>query len=125
MIDYWFLNDSRVDQDVLEAVAELRSAGDRVYLATNEEHMRANYLMKIMGLKNHADGIFYFAALGNRKPMREFFAHATGTIACAPFSITLIENTEENVLAARAYGWNAVHWKSGVTVAQELSALTP
>ena len=87
--------------------------------------MRADYLMKVMGLENHVDGIFYSAAVGHRKPMREFFAHATKTIACAPSSITLIDDTEENVLAARAYGWNAVHWKPEMTVKQELAALVP
>lgn len=36
LIDYWFLNDSRIEKAVLEAVAGLRSTGDRVYLLTTK-----------------------------------------------------------------------------------------
>ncbi|MBU1307781.1 MAG: HAD-IA family hydrolase, partial [Alphaproteobacteria bacterium] len=121
LINYWFFNDSRVDQAVLDAVAELRLSGDRVYLATNQEHMRANYLMQTMGLKDHVDGIFYSASIGHRKPDRAFFEHATGVVAAPVSSITLIDDTEENVLAAREFGWSAVHWRPEMSVAQELA----
>ncbi|WP_137150151.1 HAD-IA family hydrolase [Devosia sp. FKR38] len=124
LIDYWFFNDSRVDLAVLDAVGKLRLSGDRVYLATNQEHMRANYLMETMGLKDHVDGIFYSASIGHRKPDRAFFAHATGAVAVPVSDITLIDDTEENVLAARAFGWSAVHWTPDMSVAQELAALT-
>ena len=125
LIDYWFLNDSKVDQAVLDAVADLRSTGDRVYLATNQEHMRANYLMETIGLKDHVDGRFYSASIGHRKPAREFFEHATGAVAVPVSSITLIDDTEENVLAARAFGWSAVHGRPEMSVATELAALVP
>lgn len=125
LVDYWFLNDSRIEQAVLAEVSELRSTGDCVYLATNQEHMRADYLMKVMGLGNHVDGIFYSAAVGHRKPLGEFFAHVTEAIGCARSNITLIDDTEENILAARVFGWNAVHWKPGMSVKQELAAFGP
>lgn len=125
LIDYWFLNDSRVDRAVIDAVAELRMKGDRVYLATNQEHMRASYLMETMGLRDHVDGIFYSASIGHRKPAREFFEHSTAAVAAPVSSITLIDDTEENVLAARAFGWSAVHWRPEMTVARELAALVP
>ena len=123
LIDYWFVNDSRIDQAVIDAVAELRMIGDRVYLATNQEHMRATYLMETMGLKDHVDGIFYSASIGHRKPAREFFEYSTAAVAAPVSSITLIDDTEDNVLAARAFGWNAVHWRPEMSVAGELAAL--
>lgn len=123
LIAYWFLNDSRLDLVVLEAVAKLRAAGARVYLATNQEHMRAHYLMTNLGLKDRVDGMCYSASFGYRKPSREFFAKATEAVAVAPEAIVLIDDTEANVLAARAFGWKAVHWKPGMAVATELSAI--
>lgn len=125
LIDYWFLNDSRIDQDVLRAIGELRATGDRVYLATNQEHMRANYLMTDMGLEGQVDGIFYSAALGHRKPSKEFYALATEAAGASLDSIFLIDDTPDNVLAARDFGWNAVHWKQGMTLAEELAAFVP
>ncbi|GLQ55715.1 HAD-IA family hydrolase [Devosia nitrariae] len=124
LIDYWFVNDSRINQDVLRAIGELRAAGDRVYLATNQEHMRANYLMTDMGLEGHVDGIFYSAVLGHRKPSNEFYTLATEAAGTPPESIVLIDDTQDNVLAARDFGWNAVHWRPGMTLSGELAAFT-
>lgn len=122
LIDYWFRNDSRIDQDVLSAIGELRAAGDRVYLATNQEHMRANYLMTDMGLEGHVDGIFYSAALGHRKPSKEFYTLATEAAGALLESIVLVDDTQDNVVAARDFGWNAVHWKQGMRLSAELAA---
>jgi len=123
LIEYWFRNDSRIDQVVLAAVNSLRSTGDRVYLATNQEHMRASYLMETLGLKAHVDGIFYSAAIGHRKPAEAFYAHVTAAVAAPLASITLIDDTPENVNAARQFGWTAIHWTPDMRVADELAAL--
>jgi len=123
LMDYWFRNDSRIDTSVLAAMAELRAQGDRVYLATNQEHLRAGYLMKDMGLADHVDGIFYSAALGYRKPAPEFFARAAAGAGVPRQRIVLIDDSEENVLAARASGWAAIHWKSGMIVGEALARL--
>jgi putative hydrolase of the HAD superfamily len=125
LIDYWFLNDSRIDQDVLHAIGELRAAGDRVYLATNQEHMRASYLMIDMGIEGQVDGIFYSAALGHRKPFKEFYTLATEATGAPLDSIILVDDTQDNVLAARDFGWNAVHWKQGMALSEELAAFGP
>lgn len=86
LIDYWFENDSRIDRAVLADMGKLRAAGHRVYLATNQEHMRATYLMETLGL------------------------------------ITLVDDTEQNVLAAREKGWTAVHWRPGMLLLPGLAA---
>ncbi len=114
LADYWFRNDSRIDTAVLAAIDSLRASGRRVYLATNQEHMRAKYLMEEMGLAAHVDGICYSAAIGHRKPAPEFYAHITELMAAPPAAITLVDDTEENVRAARAFGWNAIHWQPGL-----------
>ncbi len=125
LAEYWFRNDSRIDPAVLEAVVRLRDGGDRVYLATNQEHMRASYLMKDMGLAANVDGIFYSAALGHRKPDPAFFAKATAAVATSPETIILIDDTEQNVIGARAFGWKAVHWLPGKMFMEEVEALIP
>lgn len=122
LMTYWFRNDSRIDTTVLQAMNELRARGDRVFLATNQEHRRADYLMKDMGLAAHVDGIFYSAALGHRKPSPQFFACATAGAGVPAERIVLVDDTEENVLAAREAGWGAVHWKPGMRVDEALGA---
>jgi putative hydrolase of the HAD superfamily len=122
LVDYWFLNDSRIDKEVLDAISQLRENGDRVYLATNQEHMRASYLMKEMRLEDYVDGIFYSASIGHRKPDAEFYAAVSNSIAEPLESVTLVDDTEANVVAALAFGWNAIHWKSGMKITEILAS---
>ncbi|WP_421762451.1 HAD family hydrolase [Devosia sp.] len=110
LIAYWFENDSRVDEGVLAALAQYRQRGVPVFLATNQEHMRADYLMKKVGLVNHVDGIIYSAALGHRKPDAEFFDRAAAIAGAEPEDLVLVDDTLANVEGARRRGWGAVHW---------------
>jgi putative hydrolase of the HAD superfamily len=118
LLDYWLRNDARIDQTLLAAVAHRRSNGWRVYLATNQEHHRARYLMEDLALGSHVDGIFYSAALGARKPDRGFF-EAVATTIDDPASI-FIDDTEANVLAARRFGWRAIQWQFGMELEEQL-----
>jgi len=65
-VSYWFERDSRLVAPLLQELSLVRSAGIRVYLATNQEHLRAAYLMEKLSLAEHVDGIFYSARLGQR-----------------------------------------------------------
>ncbi|HEV3050722.1 MAG TPA: HAD family hydrolase, partial [Longimicrobium sp.] len=68
LVAYWFQMDSRLVAPLLAELSRVRSAGIRVYLATNQEHLRAAYLMEKLGLAEHVDGIFHSARLGAKKP---------------------------------------------------------
>lgn len=121
LIAYWFENDSRVDQAVLSAVKRYRESGTPVFLATNQEHLRADYLMQRVGLAAHVDGIIYSAALGHRKPSAEFFERAAAIAHATPGDIVLVDDTLANVEAARRSGRSAVYWTGDSTLDDELS----
>ncbi len=121
LIAYWFENDSRVDQAVLSTVKRYRDRGLPVFLATNQEHLRADYLMQQVGLGAHVDGIIYSAALGHRKPSAEFFERAAAIAAAAPEDIVLVDDTRANVEAARQAGWSALHWTGNSSLDEELA----
>jgi putative hydrolase of the HAD superfamily len=110
LIDYWLANDSHIDMDMLEDVDALRRSGTKVFLATNQEHLRARYLMEEMGLGAHVDGLLYSAALGYRKPMPDFYRLAGERAGVVPNEIVFIDDVAANIEAARAVGWNAVLW---------------
>ena len=122
LVDYWFENDSRLDHAFLDALAQYRADGVRIFLATNQEHMRAEYLMEKLGLAAHVDCIFYSAALGHRKPSEEFYAQATRGARVSAADIVFIDDTLENIEGARRFGWQAIHW-TGKTSLQD--ALAP
>lgn len=119
LIDYWFVNDSRIDAAMLADVDALRRGGMKVFLATNQEHLRARYLMEQMELGAHVDGIVYSAALGVRKPMPEFYRLAAERTGVSPDEIVFIDDVAANIEAARAARWNAVLW-TGEQRLQEL-----
>lgn len=109
-IAYWFEKDSRIVAPLLQELTTLRGAGTRVYLATNQEHLRAAYLMDDLGLAQHVDGIFYSAHLGAKKPDTEFFTKVQASIALRAEEILLIDDSPQNIAAALKAGWHALHW---------------
>lgn len=116
LIDYWFENDSRLDRNLLEGLAALREKGTILFLATNQEHMRARYLMEQAGLAAHFDGIIYSAALGHSKPSPDFFRLATERAGVPPEQIAFIDDMAVNVEATRQFGWNAAQFTAGATL---------
>jgi putative hydrolase of the HAD superfamily len=81
-----------------------------VYLATNQEHLRAAYLMEKLGLAEHVDGIFYSAHLGAKKPDMEFFAKVQAAVGLCGEEMLLIDDSCQNIEAALKAGWQALHW---------------
>ena len=110
LIAYWFEMDSRIMGAVLSDVRKARQCGVSVYLATNQEHLRAAYLMQTMGLCDEVDGIVYSAKAGSRKPQIEFYSFAEREIGCQPHEMLLVDDTLPNVEAAQSAGWEAVLW---------------
>jgi putative hydrolase of the HAD superfamily len=110
LTDYWFAMDSRIDQALLADCLTLRREGIAIYLATNQEHLRAHYLMNNMELQASFDGIIYSAQLGVSKPQSEFYTKAAYHVGFEASSILLVDDTMANVVAARDAGWQGVHW---------------
>jgi putative hydrolase of the HAD superfamily len=123
-VSYWFNKDSRVAASLLPELASLRAAGIRVYLATNQEHLRAAYLMDTLRLSEHVDGIFYSARLGARKPDLEFFDKVREEVALRGEEILLVDDSRSNTEAALRAGWQAFHWtkQSSPTILRSLCA---
>lgn len=110
LLAYWFRNDSLVNEALLRELAVLRSKGLRVFLATNQEHERADYLMNTLGLAARVDGCCYSAAIGHRKPAAAFFDIAAARVGLDPAELLLIDDAAENVRAAQQCGWHAIQW---------------
>lgn len=116
-ISYWFERDSRVATGLLSELALLRSDGIAVYLATNQEHLRACYLMETLGLAAHVDDIFYSARLGAKKPEMRFFTQVETALGMHGDELLLIDDSGPNIDAARQAGWRAFRWTQGTAPA--------
>ncbi|QQR38968.1 HAD-IA family hydrolase [Devosia rhizoryzae] len=120
LLAHWLGYEAHVDEGLLSDIAVLRARGTAVYLATNQEHHRARYLLEELGLAGHVDGMFYSAALGHRKPDRGFFRAVQRTLPPAGEDIVFVDDSKTNVTAARRFGWRAIHWVEGMTLEEEL-----
>ena len=109
-VAYWFEQDSRVILPLTEELLSLRSKGIKVYLATNQEHQRARYLMQTLRLAACCDGMYYSAQLGVSKPDPEFFLRIAYRTGLHPHELLLADDTLANVQAASALGWQTIHW---------------
>ena len=122
MLDYWYPSETHLDTVVLDAAKRVRAAGMRVFLATNQEHRRARYLMETLELASIFDGIAYSAALGHRKPSPDYFAAAAAKVGARASDIVFIDDNEGNVDAARLAGWRATHWLGDLSLEAAISA---
>lgn len=123
LLSYWFENDARLNLGLLSDLARHRRRGVKVFLASNQEHLRANFLMKSLGLEHYCDGIFYSAALSCRKPSLDFYKKITELSGFLPEELLLIDDTKANVQAARESGWNAIHWTKSSDLETQISDL--
>jgi len=119
LVTYWFEMSSRIIQPVLSDVHAARKQGIPVYLAANQDHSRAEYLMHEMGLNDEVDGIVYSAMAGYQKPDAGFYSFAEKKTGYRPDELLMIDDKMENIEAAKAAGWLAVHW----TESESLSAI--
>jgi len=110
LIAYWFERDSHLDRELLQEMSAIRSTGIPVYLATNQEHRRARHLMRTMRLADYVDGVYYSAQIGARKPGREFFDKVASTVGFPAGELLLVDDSLDNITAAEAAGWTALHW---------------
>ena len=109
-LDYWFTQDSRVNEPLQRELLALRTRGVAVYLATNQEHRRAAYLMQTLGLAACCDGMVYSAQCGVSKPAPAFFHHMVAVTGLQPRELLLLDDTLANIEAAAALGWHTLHW---------------
>lgn len=123
LLEYWFAHDARLNEPLLDQLRIFRRKGLPCYLATNQEHLRAAYIMNDLALGMQTDGIFYSAAMGCRKPDPVFFVSIQTTLNLAPENLLLIDDTRENLEAAQRLGWQNLHWTKGSSIQDILSLI--
>ncbi|WP_224702816.1 HAD-IA family hydrolase [Devosia aquimaris] len=106
---YWLERDSVLNQPLLEVIARLRAQGDiRLYIATNQEHLRASWLWSHCGLSQLFDDMFHSARVGVRKPDPAYFAFIADRIGPQAEPPLFFDDTPKVIDGARAAGWEAV-----------------
>ena len=110
---YWLTQDSVLNEPLLDVVRRLRQSGAcRLYIATNQEHLRANRLWSHMGLSDLFEDIFYAARIGVQKPDHKFFDFIEHRIGPQSEPPLFFDDSPKVVDGARKYGWEAVQFET-------------
>jgi putative hydrolase of the HAD superfamily len=119
--DFWFETESHIHHPTLELADRLSANGLRCFLASTQEHLRAEYLEKRLGVGNRFEKAFFSCRLGCRKPDPKFYVAVATEIGLPPGQILLLDDQGPNVEAAQAMGWRAAIFRIG----DDLNALLP
>mgnify|MGYP006273645163 CR=1 FL=1 len=112
-IDYWLKNDSKMNYDLQQKIQTLKNSGNfRMFIATNQEHERARYLMDDLCFNRYFEDIFYSARIGYLKPEQDYYDFINKTLPESKFPPIFFDDSPHNVDVARANGWDAYIYNS-------------
>ncbi len=99
-------------------VRRLRERGYGAHLATNQDDLRTSYMRARMGYDELLDRCFYSCEVGAAKPDPEFFTRVAADLGVDLEELVFVDDTGENVHAARDCGLPAIRWhhRDGVHV---------
>jgi putative hydrolase of the HAD superfamily len=108
--------------EILALVEYLRRRGTKVFLASNQERYRADYMTKEIGYEEKFDALFYSCDLGHVKPSTEYFHEIANRLQVELENLLLIDDNKDNVETAISLGMNAEVFDSteGIAVLREL-----
>lgn len=107
-LKYWFESEQVLDEKLIELIQAFRSVGIRCFVATNQEHLRANYMREKMHFNEWFDGVYSSADLGQKKPNIAFFEKLHIEVGAPDKTTTwFFDDTQKNVDSAKLFGINA------------------
>lgn len=106
-LSYWLTRDVNLNLQLLALIKKLRCRA-RLFIATNQEHIRAFHLWSDVGLKHYFDDMFYAARLGVGKTDPLFYQRVGEFIGKQSQPPLFFDDSPKVIEAARAAGWEAV-----------------
>lgn len=110
LVDYWFTSGTQPEADLLAYVVELRRAGMRCYLTTDQEKYRGEHLRSLLGGGHPFDEVYFSAELGVRKKDPKFFEFVYSKIKIATMlksDVLVVDDDEKNLEVVKALGFDA------------------
>jgi len=107
-VAYWLNTDTQINLQLMRAIKLLAQYADvELYLATNQEHLRAFHLWNHLGFSHVFADMFYAARLGEAKPDRGFFQAVDRLLGPREQPPLFFDDTPKVVEAANSHGWEA------------------
>ena len=110
LVDHW--RHALVQPEVVAVVRELRASGVGCHLATNQNDVRAAYLLDELGYADLFDSAFCSCDLGTTKDEPAFLRTVAERIGLPLGELLLVDDSEDHVETARRAGARAVRWST-------------
>jgi putative hydrolase of the HAD superfamily len=109
--------------DSVALIERLRAAGHRLHYLSNMPAPCADVLeRREAALFAHFDGGVFSSRVQRVKPEPAIYALAAGRFGAAPEELVFLDDHEPNVAAARAAGWQGVHFRDAAQAEAALRA---
>ena len=112
IVAYWLEHDSRLNTPLIDVARRLKATGLKVYIATNQEHLRAQWLWQGLRLGEVFDDMFYAARFGVAKPDPGFYAEVERRIGPQTEPPLFFDDSPKVIAGARKAGWEAVEFNA-------------
>lgn len=96
-----------IHQPCIDMLQRYRRDKRTLCLASNQQDYRADYMRNRLAFDQYFDETFFSCELGSRKPSSTFFRRILAKLNAMPNEALLIDDSQENVEAARAFGLKA------------------
>jgi len=113
----------RLYPDVMEALAQLREKGCRLWLLSNAQYIFTAYELRSLGLGNQLDGIYISSDYGCRKPDVRFYnALLTEQKLDAAKCLMIGNDRETDIAGAKHAGMDTLYMHTNLTPADQAEA---
>ncbi|MFA5926200.1 MAG: HAD family hydrolase [Parcubacteria group bacterium] len=126
LIKYWFESERELDEEIVQEIKSLQELGYMCCLATNNEAYRTKYLVQEVGLGKVFDKTFSSSQLGYLKSQKRFWEELSERLEGVKRNEVLVwDNDEENIKAAKEFGFTARRYRGYDDFRTEMQKLFP
>lgn len=120
----FMFSQSKPDPRTISIARAVASSGDHWVMTLNNESDALNrHRIDVFGLGDIFDAFLSSCWLGLRKPSRRFYHRALQIAQANPRESLFIDDRAHNITAAKALGFQVIHYTSADKLLQELHAM--
>jgi putative hydrolase of the HAD superfamily len=119
----WFSYEIHPDLEILKIAQSLKSIGIKIYLATDQEKYRAEYIKQIPEFSQLFDKMFFSYELGTSKEQSEFFQKVIADLNIPAEQIAYWDDEQENIDSATSIGINSFFYTGLDSFKKQLNEL--
>jgi len=121
LLTFWLESDTDIDPEIKDLALQFKEKGASLYLTTDQEKYKGNFIWKQRGLSDWMDGKFISYEIGFTKKSPEFFEHIMYSLQLTPSEILFVDDSISKIESARSVGIEAVHYHSISDLRKHLS----